>query len=477
METRVPEVSLLPSRRREAATMFPLLSLAGVVAGTAAALAAIPVQIDTADALVVPALLLACGLAFGPSAVSLRNPRAIFRIQNIIGLAPIFWLLLEPLQAQWGADSASATEVQTAIFCIGAFTAAFWVANLLKPTLPPRWLDELLKVEVPTNALFVMAIVAFSLAFLRFAIPVDFDISQMIYYLGEMRWAAPWSRGDLGGWDAFLDHASYFGFLLPPMFAVLLVRLGWADIRTIVTLVFAAVIAAFLAQGGGRRIVGVLVLSGLLVYAIAQPRIRLRHLAAALVVVAGLMAVTQYMLEIRTAGLSSALEGGLDAGTRQVDYYHVDSNLWAFSQLTALIPNESPYVYTDYLVWVLSRPIPRVLWPGKPLDFGFNLPEALGLRGLSLSVTLIGELYAAGGIVAVAAGGLIYGRIAAFVGSMLSRAPTATRIVSYGVASLALFAGMRSGIEFVLMLYPALAWILLLLIATAFARGHTFSTP
>ncbi len=466
----------LPSRRR-APAMYPLLSLAGVVAGSAAAIAAVPLEVDKADALQSAALMLACGLALGPVVASIKNPRAIFQIQNIMGLAPIFWLLLEPLQAQWEPGIAGAEEVRTAFVCIGAFAAAFWTANLMKPARVPRWFNALAEIDVPTNALFGMVLIAFFAAFLRFAIPSGFDIPLMIFYLGENRWAAPWTRGDLGGWDAFLDHAAYFGYLLPPIFALLLVRIGWTDLRTVVTLVLTLVIAIFLAQGGGRRIVGVLVLSGLLIYAVSQPRIRLRHLVAGFVVVAMLMAVSQFMLETRSLGVSSAVLQGSDSSSRQMDYFHVDSNLWALAQLMAFVPDPIPHVYGDYLIWVLSRPIPRVFWPDKPVDFGFSLPEELGMDGVSLSITLIGELYAAGGVVVVVVGGWLYGYVAAFIGNILTETLTASRLISYGVVSLALFAGMRSGIDFVLMLYPALAWLVLLwIVRTAARRRARFAT-
>ena len=62
---------------------------------------------------------------------------------------------------------------------------------------------------------FGIGVLAFGLAFLRFAIPSGFDPSVMYNALLEDRWSAPWARGALGGWDAFLDHLSYFGYILP----------------------------------------------------------------------------------------------------------------------------------------------------------------------------------------------------------------------------------------------------------------------
>ncbi len=40
----------------------------------------------------------------------------------------------------------------------------------------------------------------------------------------------------LGGWDAFLDHFAYFGYLLPTLAVVLAREVGWLNWRTLLTL-------------------------------------------------------------------------------------------------------------------------------------------------------------------------------------------------------------------------------------------------
>src|SRR5688572_31517468 len=49
--------------------------------------------------------------------------------------------------------------------------------------------------------------------------------------------------------------------------------------------------------------------------------------------------------------------------------------------------------YHRYVVYVMVRPVPRVFWPEKPVDPGFDLPTALGVEGVSYSYSVIGELY------------------------------------------------------------------------------------
>ena len=57
----------------------------------------------------------------------------------------------------------------------------------------------------------MLAVACFALGMLNYAVPCNFNIFEMVHYLGQERWAAPWGRGQLGGWDAFLDHLQYFG--------------------------------------------------------------------------------------------------------------------------------------------------------------------------------------------------------------------------------------------------------------------------
>ena len=97
---------------------------------------------------------------------------------------------------------------------------------------PPRWLRDASNFEFAPNTWFTAGILAFTLAFLRFAIPSGFQLGDMFGALGGGRWEAPWSRGDLGGLDAILDHFSYFGFLLPVLTVMLSPRMrldGCAD--------------------------------------------------------------------------------------------------------------------------------------------------------------------------------------------------------------------------------------------------------
>jgi len=108
---------------------------------------------------------------------------------------------------------------------------------------------------------------------------------------------------------------------------------------------------------------------------------------------------------------------------------------------------------------ILVRPVPRVFWPEKPVDPGFDLPPAVGVEGVSYSYSVIGELYMSLGFIGIALGGWFYGRVAAMARGLLRRSQTLAALLMYSVVVMALFSGMRSTLELVLVSYVVLAWI------------------
>jgi hypothetical protein len=173
------------------------------------------------------------------------------------------------------------------------------------------------------------------------------------------------------------------------------------------------------------------------------------------------------MLEYRNVGLG-ALVGNADTSLSsrrektqilEVQHLRVDDNFYRLCQIIQLIPQTHPFVYHRYLVYVLVRPVPRVFWPEKPVDPGFDLPTALGVEGVSYSYSVIGELYMSLGLLGIAIGGWFYGRVAALASGLLKRATTQGALVIYSIIVMALFSGMRSILELVLVSYVVLAWL------------------
>jgi hypothetical protein len=172
------------------------------------------------------------------------------------------------------------------------------------------------------------------------------------------------------------------------------------------------------------------------------------------------------MLEYRNVGLGvlvgkgEALSGRFEK--RQIleeQHLRVDDNFYRLCQIIQLIPESYPFVYHKYLVYVIVRPVPRVFWPGKPVDAGFDLPTALGVVGVSYSYSVIGELYMSLGFIGIALGGWFYGRVASMASGLLARCTTQGALVIYSIVVMALFSGMRSILELILVSYVVLAWV------------------
>ena len=433
---------------------------------TALSILLIPEDPSADGALFYPALVMSAGLATAPFFAALRHPKTLLRGECLLALAPIYWLLLDLLQGVYAMQDITADQVRQAFLAIGIFVVMVWLAALRRSWRIPNVLISSVSQEFSINTYFGLALACFFIGMLNYAVPCNFNVFEMVHYLGQERWAAPWGRGQLGGWDAFLDHLQYFGYLLPALTVVIGRRLGVRNVRTLICIALSVVMALFLAQSGSRRVIGVVVGMALILWVLDQQRLRVKHLFTTMFAIVALLVTLQVMLEYRNVGLSVLVgKGEVPSGhfeKRQIleeQHLRVDDNFYRLCQIIQLIPESYPFVYHKYLIYVIVRPIPRVFWPGKPVDAGFDLPTALGVEGVSFSYSVIGELYMSLGIIGVALGGWLYGRIASTASGLLVRCRTQGALVIYSIVVMALFSGMRSILELILVSYVVLAWV------------------
>src|ERR1041385_756711 len=443
-----------------------LLAIISTVIATALAILLIPEDPSTEGALFYPALVMSAGLAAAPFVAALRYPKALLRGESLLSLAPIYWLLLDLLQGVYPLPDITADQVRQAFLAIGLFVVMVRLGALRRSWGIPKVLISSVSQEFSVNTYFGLALACFVLSMLNFAIPTNFNVFEMVYYLGQERWAAPWGRGQLGGWDAFLDHLQYFGYLLPVLTVGIGRRAGLRNPRTIVGIGMSIVVALFLAQSGSRRVIGVVIGMALILWVLDQKRLRVKHLLLTVLAVVALLVTLQVMLEYRNVGLGVLIGKGEISSGRfekrellEEQHLRVDDNFYRLCQIIQLIPESYPFVYHKYFVYVVVRPVPRVFWPGKPVDPGFDLPTALGVEGVSYSYSVIGELYMSLGLIGVAFGGWFYGRIAAMARDLLARGTPQGALVIYSIVVMALFSGMRSILELILVSYVVLAWV------------------
>ena len=189
----------------------PWLGLCATIFGTILAILFVPEYNDVAGTLMWQAMVMSLGLIVVHVRVLLTSPGSIFHPIPVTAAAPVYWLLLDLIQGTYGLESITQAEVRLAFLAIGFFSSSVWLAGLARPRNIPRLVQEAATVSLNPGTLFGIGVVAFSLAFLRFAIPAEFNLGAMLVPFSEGRWAAPWSGGALGGWDATsrggrLDH-------------------------------------------------------------------------------------------------------------------------------------------------------------------------------------------------------------------------------------------------------------------------------
>ena len=442
------------------------MAILSTVIATTLSILLIPEDPSSEGALFYPALVMSAGLATAPLAAALRYPKALLRGESLLSLAPIYWLLLDLLQGVYGLPDISADQVRLAFLAIGIFVVMMWLGSIRRPWRIPQVVISSVSQEFSINTYFALAVACFLIGMLNYAVPCNFNVFEMVHYVGQERWAAPWGRGQLGGWDAFLDHLQYFGYLLPVLTVVMVRRAGVRNARTIICIAMSIVIALFLAQSGSRRVVGVVGGMALVLWILDQRRLRIKQLLMTVFAVVVLLVTLQLMLEYRNVGLSvlvgkSEIQSGRLEKRQILEEQHlrVDDNFYRLCQIIQLIPESYGFVYHRYLIYVIVRPVPRVFWPGKPVDAGFDLPTALGVEGVSYSYSVIGELYMSLGLIGIALGGWFYGRVAAMASGLLARCTTQGALVIYSIVVMALFSGMRSILELILVSYVVLAWV------------------
>lgn len=438
--------------------MFPGIGFVSTFAGTCLAIALVPDNPEPIGELYLSGLAMSCGLAVAPLLAMLRDPKSILRGEHVLVLAPIYWLLLDLVRGTYVMEAASLIEVRYSFIAIGLFSVAVWLSAWHRPWGLPRMIQRSAMFDLSPNTFFIMCLVVFCLGITKFAYPCDFDIRLMVTYLGVDRWAAPWNRGQFGGWDAFLDHMQYFGYLLPSLAVVMARKTHWWDPRTGIVIVLALTMAVFMAQEGGRRNIGVIFGVAVILWMLSQQRLGPRGLLVVGVCALLILGAMQFMISVRNIGVETILNDR-NALSDQGESLVVDDNFLRLSQIINLVPDRYPHTRWHHIQYILVRPIPRVFWEGKPMDPGFDLADALDLSGVSLSSSVMGELYMAFGFIGVFVGGWVYGRLAGMATPLATHASTFSAQIMYSIWMMALFAGMRSMLDLVLISYVILAWI------------------
>lgn len=436
-----------------------LVSFAAVLLGFVLEMVLLPYSPKTPEDLRWPASVFAMGLVIVPLVAAYRRPITILHPQSVLLCGIVYWLLLDLIQALYLPQVAGRDAIFLGFSAVALFAGGVCLAGMIRAPRLPRILMEAANKPLSPRLIFRIGLIAFALSFLRYAIPSGFDLVRMYDALFLNRWSAPWARGAYGGWDAFLDHMAYFGYVLPALTVLHYRAAGRRNWQTAMLAVFSVIIILFIAQGGGRRIVGALLASAGVVWVLTARRAGRSIFVLSLAGIPALLAYLQYILFTRGAGMGRV--SWFSPGGIFTQGVQVDDNFNRLCQLIQIIPDHVKHTGFDWVIWFLARPIPRVLWPGKPTGLGFDLSAFLGMQGVSLSSSVIGESYIAFGFLGCLVTGFVYGYLGRGLSRLLELKNQPSAVLMYALGLLALFVGLRSAVEVMLFGYALLAWILL----------------
>jgi hypothetical protein len=368
----------------------------------------------------------------------------------------VYFILLDLIQGIYPVD-VGREAVQSVFVAVALFACVLFASAALSPPRLPRLVMRAASIDFSTPFLVRALWACFALGIFYFAFMSGFSIDAMIKGLGQERFSAPWSRGDMGGWYAFIEHLAYFGYLLPTLTTLIYLReRKLMALPVVLGVVLSAIFLPFVMQGGGRRIFGMCLGSALFSWLVAvRKTIKPRHVVI-FVVLAGVMLI------IMDAMLANRGRDAVEFSYSKDEFQNVrvDDNFLRFAQNMEIVPQFQPHTGFNWLLWTVARPIPRVLWPGKPISPGFDLSSYLGITA-SLSCSSIAEWYVAFGWVGVLIAGVLYGRLCRFWAQLLEHTLPYASAGIYGLGILALFISVRSMIELILMSYPLMAWLLI----------------
>jgi oligosaccharide repeat unit polymerase len=423
-----------------------IVTLVGTVVAT---VPLFPAQPAPPGALILSGTVLALCILAVPIMRLLMGSDELLNAENFVAAGFLMWLLLDLIQGAYDLNDATDEGIRSALIAIGVFASCAWLATAFPPLPLPKGFIEVASEPLDARVAARLLPICFFLGMFNFLYSVNFDVAAAFSYLGAQRWAAPWSRGQLGGWEAFRDQMPYFGYVLPSLTAVVIARRGFLRFQSMVGIAMSIVMLLFLSQGGGRRIIGVTVGAALLVWVLMNTGARVKNMVVVGIGAIALAWAAQLMLNIRTSGYADFLMRGSG-----YDYLHIDDNFLRLAQVIDLVPDNRPYVYSQQVVFTLVRPVPRVLWPGKPVNPGFDLAAEVGLKGVSLSSSILGEWYMSWGWYAIVLGGLLHGLLARTVNTI----PRTGNPIVYALAVMVLVSGLRSMLDLVIMSYALVAF-------------------
>jgi oligosaccharide repeat unit polymerase len=387
------------------------------------------------------ALAIGCGIFLETQGV-----RSLIRT-DLLMLAALFGLTLVefffPQEAvEQMVTAQSATQGIEALFL--GFCGLIIGRNFASKSRPVGASVEL--VQWNSATLFHVYVVIFCLGYLYMLIAVDFNPVELVNQMLAPRFSQSWQRGRLGGWSELLyEFSGLLLYLVPAIAGSILATPSRFTIAQKTIVILGLVFTLFYGfSSGTRNVFCIYLIIFLTSYISLKRHITWRRVIVLSCLAVGLLYLAAfYMLQFRTVGLERYAAGEHEAGYRKETLF-VDNNLPIISQLTDVFPSRFDYLGWEVALLALLHPVPRALWPSKPEGLSISMEYALGLQGLTVSSTFVGESYMMGGYPAILLVGLLFGWLAGWWNRFGSDLRSHVSVVLYASGFFAATLSMRS---------------------------------
>ncbi len=304
--------------------------------------------------------------------------------------------------------------------------------------------------EVPAGWITTLFWTSFFIGIFHMLLAEGFNIAKMFEDMMKPRFNQPWGRGRFGDWKALLNELALLLYFIPPLMGLMIAR---RERYSLANLAFALVGFAFVLfygfVSGTRSLFGAYLVTFMIAFAFACPAQKRKQTVLIFTLCAAAMALsTKAMLQMRTVGFANWWDGKFKVyANRQSEAVFVDDNLLSIAKIVGFFPEQNGGKYLGFEIPYLAivRPIPRVIWPGKPIGLSVNLEQSLfNLKGLTISCTFVGEGYMSGGMLAVLIQGVVLGMLAGWWSRLASAQNSELGILIYSSGFFAVVITMRS---------------------------------
>jgi oligosaccharide repeat unit polymerase len=319
-------------------------------------------------------------------------------------------------------------------------------------------------VDLSPGAMLTLFWASFAIGYFDMLMSVGFNPITMVQEFMGPRFDVPWGRGKFGDIRALFYEMGVMLYLVPPLAGVILGRRKRYTPLAILLVLLAFLFTLFYGFcTGTRNIIASYLITFLAAYIYASSASRRQIIAITTVVFGILFVSTYYEIRFRTVGLRNYLQGmeSEPADEEEQMSLYVDYNLYTVSALVSIFPDQADYIGWQAPLWLVARPIPRALWPGKPDGSAVSPENVFGIEGVTIAATFVGESYMAAGLFGVTVAALLIGMMAQWWTRKAFSPESGFGILIYGSGFFALVITMRSMYWLPVAILPTVAAIVL----------------